>query len=106
MWALLKQMLFPWRANRSKDRRSERRHRVNYEGKLSLRGVSEPVALEDATVGGTRLRSGRKLVAGQAVVVVFPCGPRDAICRWCRSDGAGWVAGLQFSQELVSKESA
>jgi len=106
MWALLKRMLFSWSATRSKERRRERRYRVNYQGTLSMLGTVEPVALEDATAGGTRVRSGRKLTKGQAVVVTFPAGPREAICRWCKSDGAEWVAGLQFCAELVLKESA
>lgn len=97
MWATLKQTLFPWRKHRSKERRSERRHRVAYQGKLLVGGEMVTVDLEDASVGGTRLRSNRQLKVGQVVSVTFPCGARAAICRWSRADGGSWVSGLQFA---------
>ena len=99
MWALLRRTFFPWRADRSKERRGERRHRVTYQGKLTLHGEAVVVSLEDATVGGTRLRSQRKLTVGQSVLVTFPSGPRNAVCRWSRSDGSDWISGLQFAPE-------
>lgn len=106
MWALLKRALFPWRADRSKERRRERRHLVTYQAKLTLQGEAVTVVLEDATVGGTRLRSQRKLTVGQVVLVTFPSGDREAVCRWSRQDGPDWVSGLQFARNINNEESA
>ena len=79
---------------------------MTYQAKLTLQGEAVTVALEDATVGGTRLRSQRKLTVGQVVLVTFPSGDREAVCRWSRQDGPDWVSGLQFARNINNEESA
>lgn len=79
-----------------KERRVERRHPVTYQSSLTVQGEVVRAALQDATVGGTRLRSQRNLEVGESVSVLFPCGQREAVCRWCIQDGAEWISGLQF----------
>ncbi len=101
IWYHLKQAFFPWRAERSRERRSERRHPVTWESILMVDGQLIEAALIDSSVRGTRLRSQRKLVAGQQVSVSFPSGPRLAVCRWSRCDGREWLSGLQFTVQAV-----
>ena len=87
IWSHLKQAFFPWRADRSREGRSERRHPVTWEDGQSIEAALIDSSVPTASCGGTRSLG------------ILPQRPAFGGVPLESLDGGDWLSGLQFTAQ-------
>lgn len=89
-----------------KDARTLQRTRITGPVLVTIDGDTLRGRLEDLSTGGARIWLEGPILSHEWVDISFAAAPehwQHAQCRWSRPDGGGWVAGLEFEPQDLSR---